>query len=601
MTNIVDIISSENHDIDCKMDSKSLENDLRTILGENKKENYPNKFELYSGQKEKKQEVCFDKKNIKEVIVKNREEKGQPKNSKESQLIKLDNSPKSVPENEIEQCSLISSKGLISDKDHEPVKVKEIVSRKNHKSESKDEEEGDNVNSKNDSCELLSQNKVITSIEKIKQNNFCNTEESLASINERGNNIIESETEDKKISKSISIINEEIDDQLVAKADLTGSATNNDKVKTPLLNRSQNAIPTSKSRKDEKVDLSKDIIKERSQLEKVPIKREDDSGKVEMNKEADVVFVSDDYGLHLNDRESVKSQKNEEFKSTKLESQINREVEKTISIKELGVKTNYIDTRSNQQNQSRNFTKAVPSKNGINTTSQYLKEAENVTNLKGTEFEENPNDVKIMKNESPRNHGIINAYKQIANETKISDQPLIQVMEKTDLLLNQQTKTQQDNSVSNVRNQSLDDAADRKDFKEKEQKMQGDDRKEETKESQSFKTGINGQVNVSSKSTNIFKVIESFNMSGSVELAPVIMKQIEKMRESGKSWTRVSLGQIGGEDVSIHLKMDAEKISVRFSGGSEVLMGDVLESWNSLKERVGSNGFILQEPEFIKS
>lgn len=89
------------------------------------------------------------------------------------------------------------------------------------------------------------------------------------------------------------------------------------------------------------------------------------------------------------------------------------------------------------------------------------------------------------------------------------------------------------------------------------------------------------------------------SLATQAEVAPLVMKEIEKIRESGKSWSRVSVKLADGSEASIHLKLKGENLMVRVGRGSESIHQALVESWEGLSRNAKDVGIVLGNLEFL--
>jgi len=83
------------------------------------------------------------------------------------------------------------------------------------------------------------------------------------------------------------------------------------------------------------------------------------------------------------------------------------------------------------------------------------------------------------------------------------------------------------------------------------------------------------------------------------EIIPAIMQQIDRLRKSDKGWMRVSLAMPEGEEISLHLKLTNNNVSIRFQSNDSNLKNSILNGWSELAKASSERGIQLSTPEFV--
>jgi len=77
------------------------------------------------------------------------------------------------------------------------------------------------------------------------------------------------------------------------------------------------------------------------------------------------------------------------------------------------------------------------------------------------------------------------------------------------------------------------------------------------------------------------------------------MQQIDRLRKSDKGWMRVSLAMPEGEEISLHLKLTNNNVSIRFQSNDSNLKNSILNGWSELAKASSERGIQLSTPEFV--
>lgn len=84
------------------------------------------------------------------------------------------------------------------------------------------------------------------------------------------------------------------------------------------------------------------------------------------------------------------------------------------------------------------------------------------------------------------------------------------------------------------------------------------------------------------------------------EVIPAILQQIDRFRKLGKSNLRMKLELPGGERLTLQLRLDSDRVKVRFQTESDDLRDFLNDGWAGLANQASKRGIKLDIPEFIE-
>lgn len=82
------------------------------------------------------------------------------------------------------------------------------------------------------------------------------------------------------------------------------------------------------------------------------------------------------------------------------------------------------------------------------------------------------------------------------------------------------------------------------------------------------------------------------------EIVSNIMRQIERMREQGRSALQVNIPLPDGQEIKMTLRMSEQRVQVKLDAQSEALLEEIQSGWAELSERAARAGVRLDAPLF---
>jgi len=84
------------------------------------------------------------------------------------------------------------------------------------------------------------------------------------------------------------------------------------------------------------------------------------------------------------------------------------------------------------------------------------------------------------------------------------------------------------------------------------------------------------------------------------EVIPAILQQIDRFRKFGKNNLRMKLELPGGERLTLQLRLDSDRVKVRFQTESDEMRDFLNDGWAGLAHQASKRGIQLTLPEFTK-
>ncbi|OHE72626.1 MAG: hypothetical protein A2007_03140 [Verrucomicrobia bacterium GWC2_42_7] len=101
-------------------------------------------------------------------------------------------------------------------------------------------------------------------------------------------------------------------------------------------------------------------------------------------------------------------------------------------------------------------------------------------------------------------------------------------------------------------------------------------------------------------SQKITKIAENQATTLPPEVAPLILQQMEKVRQSGQSWTKVSINLSDGQQMTLHIRVSGkDNIKIRFGEDTSSLKSALASGWKDLASAASKKGIHLDAPEFL--
>lgn len=105
---------------------------------------------------------------------------------------------------------------------------------------------------------------------------------------------------------------------------------------------------------------------------------------------------------------------------------------------------------------------------------------------------------------------------------------------------------------------------------------------------------LSGNASVSHSKT------EKISHAMQIEAAPLMMEELKKLREGGRSWSRISFKSSGGQEGALHMRLNGDHLVVRVGKGNEELFDALSSSWESLTQNAKELGVTLGKLEFFE-